>query len=133
MKVRREPLDDTYSEFIRKRAIKEKGGCERCLTPKFDTVKDNGDIFPAYKKLQCSHFIGRSNHSTRWDEDDCCGLCGACHIYFGHHPLEHVEFFTKRLGKLRFDLLQARARQIGRPDKNALTLYYKFKIKQLED
>jgi len=132
VKVKLDKLDTLFSEFVRRRAIQSAGGCERCLTPKFSTVKDNGVPFPAYKTLQCSHYIGRSNHQTRWDEDDACGLCGACHIYFGHNPHEHEEFFKQRLGPVRFDLLQARARQTGCTDKNALTLYYKEKIRQLE-
>ena len=116
------PLDILFSKYIRLRAMKRVHGCERCLNYKKD-----------YKELQCSHFIGRSNHSTRWDEDDCVGLCGACHIYFGSHPLEHMEFFKNRLGEQAFDLLNARARIIQKVDRNAITLYLKAKIQELED
>ena len=88
-------LDSLFSEYIRKRAISKVGGCERCLTPKFDIQKDNGDIFPAWKQLQCSHFIGRSKKSTRLDEDNCIGICGACHFGFSltkstDRPIQHA-------------------------------------------
>ena len=130
-------LDSKFSEVIRRRAILNTGGCERCLTPKYDIQKDNGDIFKAWKLLQCSHFIGRATKSVRWDEDNACGLCGGCHMYLTAHPMEHVEFFKNRLGD-RYDLLQARTRNI-KPDKYAIYLYlnellkdYKQRIEELK-
>jgi len=123
-------LDAIFSEYIRKRAIQRVHGCERCLTQKHDIVKDNGDIYPAWKHLQCSHFIGRGRQSVRFDEDNAVGLCGACHIYLTSHPLEHVEWYKTRLGQ-EFELLQVRMRQMGKPDVNILTLYYQEKLKQL--
>ena len=131
MKIHLDALDKLFSEFIRKRAIVNAGGCERCHTPKFDIQKEDGSVFPAWKQLQCSHYIGRNNHSTRYYEDDGAGLCGACHMYFASYPYEHTEFFKKRLGEIRFNLLLARARQIGKLDKNGLTLYFRQKIKEL--
>lgn len=117
MRIKLDQLDKLFSEFIRKRAMTKVGGCERCLT-----WKEN------YKQLQCSHFNGRSKKSTRWDEDNACGLCFGCHQYLGSHPLEHTEFFKKRLGELNFDLLNSRARITCKPDKEALTLYFKARI-----
>ena len=125
-------LDVLFSEYIRRRAITEVGGCERCLTPKYNITNENGDIFPAWKHLQCSHFHGRASRSVRWDEDNASGLCGACHIYVTAHPIEHVEWFKERLGD-RFDLLQARARTPARYiDREAIKLYYKAKIEELK-
>lgn len=130
-------LDAKFSEVIRRRAILNTGGCERCLTPKYDIEKDNGDTFPAWKLLQCSHFIGRAKKSVRWDEDNASGLCGGCHMYFTAHPDEHTEFFKDRLGD-KFDLLQARKHQI-KPDKyliylhlDELLLECKKRIKEME-
>lgn len=124
-------LDALFSEYIRKRAIARVGGCERCLTPKFDIQKDNGDVFPAWKQLQCSHFHGRAKKSTRFDEDNCIGICGACHLYLTAHPLEHVEFFKQRFGGDKFDMLNSRMRDIQKPDKELLTLYYKQKLEEI--
>jgi hypothetical protein len=114
-------LDALFSIFIRMRAMKDAGGCERCLTPK-----------KSYKDLQCSHFIGRGSWSTRFDEDGASGLCGACHMYLEHHPHNHEEFFRKRLGD-KLDLLICRGRTpVKHLDIKMLTIYFKEKIKEME-
>jgi len=118
MKIRIDPLDTIFSQYIRMRAMKSVHGCERCLTAKV-----------SYKQLQCSHFIGRGRKSTRWDEDNAAGLCFGCHSHFTAHPLEHVEWFKERLGD-KFNLLQARVRTPGRYiDKASIKLYLQAKIK----
>ena len=120
MKIRINPLDTLFSQYIRLRAIKLVHGCERCLTGKVD-----------YKGLQCSHFFGRAKKSVRWDEDNAAGLCFGCHQYLGSHPLEHTEWFKSRLGE-KFDLLQARARTPTRYiDRKAIEIYYKAKIEAI--
>ena len=116
------PLDILFSEFIRKRAIKRVQGCERCLQGKMD-----------YKQLQCSHFIGRARKAVRWDEDNAAGLCAGCHMYFTSHPLEHVGWFVEHLGEEKVDLLMARNRIRGKPDIEAITLYLKAKIKEMDN
>ena len=126
-------LDILFSEYIRRRAIINVGGCERCLTPKHDTQKDDGATYPAWKQLQCSHFIGRGRHSTRWDEDNAVGLCGACHIYFTSHPLQHTEWFTAHLSEYEFNLLRARARITEKVDKEAVRLYLQEQIRNLTE
>ncbi len=127
------PLDIVFSEFIRRRAIQRVGGCERCLTPKYDIVKENGDIFPAWKQLQCSHFHGRARRSVRWDEMNAAGLCPGCHMYFTAHPLEHVEWFKTYIGEAEFDLLSGRMRQTHpKPDEKLLLIYYQNQIKELD-
>lgn len=120
MRIKLDALDILFSEFIRRRAMLT-GGCERCLTPKSD-----------YKQLQCSHFFGRSKKSTRWDEDNAAGICFGCHQYLGSHPAEHTEWFKQRLGD-KYDLLLARTRTIGKPDKEALMLYYRSKLAEMGD
>jgi len=75
--------------------------------------------------------MGRAKRSVRYDPDNGAGLCRACHMYFGAHPLEHVEWFKQRLGD-KFDLLQARARQVyPKPDKKLIELYLKEMIRKL--
>ncbi len=126
------PEDKLFSEFIRKRAMQRVGGCERCLTLKFDTTKDDGSTFPAWKTLQCSHIWGRNNKSVRYDEDDAFGLCGGCHTYLEHNPDEHKEFALRKLGQGKYDMLKVRATRPFKPDIKLLTIYYKEKIKKLE-
>ena len=115
------PLDILFSEYIRKRALKRVHGCERCFAGKTD-----------YKELQCSHFIGRSRRSVRWDEDNGAGLCGGCHMYLTAHPTEHVQWFMNHLGKEKIDLLMSRNRIRDKPDISAITLYLKAKIQEVE-
>jgi len=131
-KIRIDPLDTLFSEFVRKRAMARMGGCERCLTPKFDIQKDNGDVMPAWKQLQCSHFVGRSKHSVRYDEDNAVGLCPACHMYFTAHPLEHIRWFEAQLGEEKFDWLNARSVMPLKPDRDLIAIYLRQKIAELD-
>lgn len=117
MRIKIDKLDTLLSEFIRKRA---KGVCERCGS------------YKGWKGLQCSHFFGRVKKSVRWDEDNVSALCFGCHQYFTSHPLEHTEWFQKRLGG-KFDLLNCRARTPAKYlDKEAITLYFQAKLKEME-
>ena len=125
-------LDILFSEYIRRRGIQRAGGCERCGAQKHDIEKEDGSIFPAYKQLECSHFIGRRTMATRFDPENCCSLCSGCHIYLEHHPNEHVEFYRELIGEREFELLNIRARTVGRPDINGIWLYLKEKLKEVE-
>lgn len=113
-------LDVLFSEYIRKRAIQQVGGCERCGNWKAD-----------YKQLQCSHFWGRRKQSVRHNEDNAIGLCGACHMYFTSNPQEHYEWFKKRLGEERFELLNMQAQTYYKVDIEAVTIYLKAKLIEL--
>lgn len=121
MRIKIDPLDKLFSQYIRLRAMTRVDGCERCLTGKVN-----------YKSLHCAHFDGRGHRSIRWDEDNAAGLCPGCHIYLDSHPLEKVEWFKKHLGEESFNLLQHRARMLDKPDKKLFTVYYQNKIKELE-
>ena len=115
------------------RAVQRVGGCERCLTPKYDIQKDNGSSYPSWKQLQTAHFWGRRKISVRFDPDNAIGICGACHLHLTANPQEQVEFFKARLGD-RFDLLNSRMRTPARYlDKAALTIYLNIKIQELEN
>jgi len=46
--------------------------------------------------LQCSHFISRRYHNTRWNLSNACTLCKSCHFYLTNHPLE-AETFAKEV------------------------------------
>ena len=114
MKIRIDPLDKLFSEYIR---LRDKV-CQRCFSPTNSIV--------------CMHFHGRSSKSVRWDEDNACGGCMGCHSYLDGHPVEKVEFFLKRLGQERFDALDGRRRITWpKPDKKLLTIYLQQKIKEL--
>ena len=124
-------LDKLCSEFIRKRAIKRVNGCEKCKTTKVDIVKENGDIFPAWKQLQCSHFWGRGKKSVRYDEDNAAGLCAGCHMYLTAHPALHEEWFIGYLGREKYDLLETRAMRPQKIDENLIGIYLRERIKEV--
>ena len=117
MSVSVDTLDKMFSEFIRKRAIASVGGCERCLAQK-----------KSYSELQCSHFWSRHIQQTRWCIDNGAGLCLGCHSYFESRPLEHCEWYKKRLG-LRYAILnkEAKAKYVPNTDDtyNALQILLK--------
>jgi hypothetical protein len=115
-------LDKLFSEYIRKRAMRDTGGCERCHAGKRN-----------YKQLQCSHFHGRRKRSVRFDEDNACGICAACHMYLGANPAEHVRFFQERLSMTAFENLQIRAQFKHKIDESAVALYLREKLKELEN
>jgi hypothetical protein len=114
-------LDRLFSEYIRKRALREDGGCQRC-----------GQGKGSYKQLQTSHFISRRYRSLRWDPDNACGLCGACHMYLTGHPQEHVKFFQKRLGPGYDLLLWRRDWAASGLDLAAIELYLKQELKGMD-
>lgn len=117
-------MDAMFSEIIRKRAINRAGGCERCGSQKHDVQKDNGAVYPAWKQLQCSHIIGRSNFKVRWDTNNAFGLCAGCHMYLEHHPLEHTAFAREKLGQ-ELDMLHVRSQAKGKTEFSLIWLYLK--------
>lgn len=91
-------LDKLFSEYIRKRAMKLVGGCQRCKTPKTD-----------YKQLDCAHNESRNKKSVRWHEDNAAGLCGGCHRYIDDNAADKVEFFRNLVGDFKYDALRMEA------------------------
>ena len=62
-------LDTIFSIYIRRKdAIDDIATCVTC------GKKDH------YKKLQCGHFMSRSNYATRWDENNVGVQCYGCNI-----------------------------------------------------
>jgi len=114
-------LDKLFSEFIRKRAMKNAGGCQRCKMPKL-----------SHKNLQACHFHGRRKRSIRFDEDNAAGLCAGCHMYLDSQPIEKIEFFRNLLGQEAFDKLNTRAQFRHKVDEAATILYLREKLKELE-
>jgi len=132
--LKRDPLDVLFSEFVRKRALKRAGGCERCGAQKFDIQKDDGSSFPAWSQLDCAHLISRWHKSTRWDEDAAIGLCGGCHMWIDHEEEEKIELLKSKIGEEGFNLLQARKRIPARYlDRNAIEIYLRARILEVNN
>ena len=125
-------LDVLCSEIVRRRAIQRVGGCERCLTKKYDQPREDGFTYPAWMTLQWCHFIGRTAHSVRWDLDNAAGLCGGCHTYLDSRSREKEEFIVAQIGEQGYDLLIGRERMNIKADKQLLLLYLKNKLEELD-
>ena len=116
LRIKIDPLDQLFSEYIRKR---DNYTCQRC------GVKS--------KNVQCAHFIGRRNQNCRFNEQNATTLCFACHFYFHANPLIFVEWTKKRLGEKDFNFLLVQERIITKPDKRAIEIYLKAKLAELEN
>ena len=122
--------DKAFSTMIRNRDGK-------CMHPIGCEVRD-------IKKLQCSHFIGRSRKSTRFDPDNCITLCWLHHYkdkMLGYEYQKQTRekhgfdgqytLFMKRwLGEERYHALQQRSEQSIKQKlsiTNCMTLCEQFK------
>ena len=100
-------LDVQFSKFIR---LRDGLTCQRCK--KQYVAGDRG--------LHCSHFIGRANHQTRFDPENCDALCWGCHQYFETHKASaYRDWKIEQLGQERFDALIERSRRIDKFDRDA--------------
>ena len=94
MKTIEKKLDKKWSEKIRKRDPK----CRKC--------KKN-------KSRHAAHIFSRRNKATRWDLDNGLGMCGGCHIFWGHHcPVEFTEWVKKEIGVKKFNQLKKKSETI---------------------
>jgi hypothetical protein len=87
-------LDMMWSDYIRLRAMKTTGGCQRCLAPK-----------ESFLRLQAAHLFSRKHHTTRWDTQVGVGICGACHMWIDSHAEDKIAFATKILGEEEYERL----------------------------
>ena len=92
-------LDNLYRDYIRMRAIRRVGGCERCRQPKLN-----------YSYLQTAHFHSRGKHTIRWDPQNSAGLCGGCHRFIDSNKEAKLEFELQILGQEEYERLLVLAR-----------------------
>ncbi len=85
--------DKKFSQFIRERD-------PRCRNPECrNPSKDN------------SHFWGRGHSATRFDPENCIGLCRNCHDSWEHlKNNDYKAFMIEWLGIHRYNLLEKKAR-----------------------
>lgn len=119
-KIKRDWLDDLFSEYIRKRAILRVGGCERCGAGK-----------ASYKELQCMHNHGRGKQSVRFDPDNALGGCYGCHSHIDSQHTAKEQLFREKLGDKRYEALEARALIKGKPDRKMVSMWLRAKIKKM--
>ena len=66
--------------------------------------------------LHCSHYVGRGRYSTRFEPLNAVALCYGCHRFFTSHPIDHTEFFKKRLGEKWENLMELKETIIKKRD-----------------
>lgn len=109
-------LDTIFSTYIRRKdAIDDIAICVTC------GKKDN------YKKLQCGHFMSRSNYSTRWDENNVGVQCYGCNI---SRSGEQFKFSLYLGNKLAEEMLIKSKQTVKFADEDLIDLikYYTEKV-----
>ena len=117
-------LDDLFSRYIRLRAMKRVGGCERCHAKKV-----------SYKELQTAHCHTRRKMTTRWDERNAAGLCAGCHMHIDSHAEDKIDFFRNLLGEQDYESLLVSATMTTKQspiDYVLLEIYLKQLLKEVE-
>ena len=117
LKIRRDPLDKLFSDYVRAKAGWK---CERCGS------------MPDRRGLHCHHFERRRKLSTRFDEMGCSSLCLGCHQYLGENREEDKAFLINKIGQREFDMLEGRARITQKIDRDAIKLYLEEQIRKLK-
>jgi 5-methylcytosine-specific restriction endonuclease McrA len=118
--IRLRPADVLFSRYLRIKI----GHCEVCGR------KGEGD--DGIKGLVVSHFHGRRNENTRFDENlNCEILCINCHRLFHESPANYVEWKKKKLGEKRYKLLTLAANTHKRKDDVPVVMLYKKLLKEL--
>ncbi len=111
MKISLRKTDTLFSQYLRK---KRNWSCEKCHK-----------FCPDGKGLQISHFWGRRNENTRFDEENCDVLCFYCHQYFHERPAEYTEWKRKQLGEREYKKLMLRANQYRKRDDKLMVITLK--------
>ena len=76
-------------------------------------ARDKRCFFCPNPATQNSHFWGRANSATRYDPENCDGICGGCHMrHEGNKQGLYREMKIKQLGQAGYDALQKRAYSI---------------------
>ena len=90
-------LDKVFSEYIRRR---DSGRCFTC------GKRDD------WKRMQCGHFISRSNNYLRFSEINCNCQCLRCNIFLYGNLLEYRRRLIKKFGTGIDERLEKEGRKI---------------------
>lgn len=65
------------------------------------------------RATQNSHFWGRANSATRFDQFNCDGVCGGCHLrHEGNKQGLYKELKIDQIGEMAYEEMERRARSI---------------------
>jgi len=117
-------LDALWSEYIRKRAMIEAHGCQRCKSYK-----------QHWRELQAHHCFSRNHRTTRFDVRAGVGLCGGCHRYVQSHDDANMILFRELIGSDDLQRLYVLTNLTSRQapvDPKMVEIYLKTLIKNLD-
>jgi hypothetical protein len=115
-------LDGLCRDFIRKRAIKRCGGCERCHKQ-----------VDSYKKLEWAHNQRRGKFSVRYDPDNAAGCCHECHVFIDLHRIAKADFFRNLLGEERYRDVNRRSKSLDKIDFESIELYLREELEKINE
>jgi hypothetical protein len=117
--------------------VRERAGwnCERCAKHYEPWMGANGE--PANPGLHCSHYVGRSNYSTRFEPMDVDAHCYACHAFFEGNPHDFKEWKLEKLGQEKYDILIEKARNVmigkqARKEKQEIADHFKQEFRKMQ-
>lgn len=114
MKIKITKLDSLYSRYMR---LKAHHLCERC----------------GRAGTQTHHHYTRGIKRTRYYDDNTIWCDFGCHQHFHKYPAEHVEFWIKRIGQKRFDVLRLKAHNTAeKVDLKVIEIWLTHELKKLE-
>ena len=91
--------DKSFGLFIRAR---DNNICQVCKIVSYDG-----------SELHCSHYGGRSNQSTRYDEENVDLLCHRCHAHFeSKKGTSYREWKVNQLGERKVTALEKRIQEV---------------------
>lgn len=120
-RVKIDPADEAFSWYVR---LRDKI-CQRCESE----VSLNPKGLP--NSHHASHFQGRGDENTRFDEENVICLCHGCHAYFTARPSEHTAWQVERIGQEKVDELVLRSHMYKKKDREMMKLYWRQRL--LED
>lgn len=116
--IKRDPADDAFSEWIRRRDKY----CQKCGQPGYGLKGITG--------LDASHFIGRGKEATRFDPLNVDALCRNCHRWFGEHRTEHEAWQVEKKGQDVVDRLKIASTRYHKKDRVSEKLYWRQKLRE---
>lgn len=121
--MKRDQADIWFSKCIRAR---NNWSCE-CCSKQYDQSSTG---------LHCAHIYGRANKSTRWDADNACSLCYACHQRFTSHPIDFHEWLRDHMGEGHMDILREKRRAILKTNaalRKEIAAHYRQEYRRMEN
>lgn len=117
-KVKRDPADDAFSEWIRRRDK----CCQKCGQAGYGDKGITG--------LDASHFWGRGKENTRFDPLNVDAMCRNCHKWLGEHKTEYEAWKLNQIGQTQYDLLELRSNTYRKKERKLEAIFWKRRLRQ---